>query len=133
LPSNGSERNSNDGSDDFQRQILLELQEALYRLLLGFNMLSENAERKWAGESERKYAVLGDPGEMTQEAGPRVVMLVERVSDDQLPMLLNELHLGYGIAFPNTRSTSKAKELLVMIHRIQLRANKRIGELLRTL
>ncbi len=122
-----------DRRDDFQRQTLLDLQDALYRFMLGTNLIRENFQRVRTSERELEWKVLGDPGELTQETGPRIVMLIERVDDEQLRELVADFLTGYSVIRFGSRSNQEAFDTLDTLHGIQLRANRRIGELLRKL
>jgi hypothetical protein len=122
-----------DRRDDFQRGTLLDLQDALYRFMLGANLIRVNIQQEQSGKRPQEWAALGDPGEMTQEAAPRISMLIERVQDERLRNLVSDFMTGYSVVLIGSRSDEEAISTLDTMHRIQLLANKRIGELLRQL
>lgn len=121
-----------DHNNDFQRETLIELQDVIHRFVLGISLILHNMEREKTGEQPHKWKALGDPGEMTQAAGPRIAILAERVKDDKLRELVNGLQTGYGV-LPHSRTEQELAETLDGIRRIQRVANRRIGELLRAL
>jgi hypothetical protein len=121
-----------DRRDDFRRQALLDLQDALYRCGQGLSMLKGEYLRIKAGESP-PIRLTADPVSVMQDAAARIVMVTERVDDESLRTLVSTYTDTIKGMAKMDKSDEEAFHDLEVVWDLQRQANKRIGKLLRNL
>lgn len=124
-----------DAREDFQRQTLRDLQEALYQFYRALaNSVREYQERA-AGRTPPQWPDLENPRIISAGVVGRIVVLTERVEDADVRDLIDEYITNHEelLSAPNDTEIkvidSQVKDLRVLHGRV----NKRIGEVLRRL
>jgi hypothetical protein len=117
-----------DRRDDFQRQTLLDLQDALYRYIQALTMLKGEYERRKAGESP-PIRFTDHPVSIMQDAAARIVMVTERVDDESLRTLVSTYTdtIKSMVKMYKPKSDEEAFHDLEVVWDLQRQANKRMG------
>jgi len=117
---------------DFQRQTLLELQEALYQLVRALSNAKQEYEHLKAGKPPIVWPILEDPRIIGAGAGARIILLTARVNDPQLRDLVRRYRDTHKEMFSvDERSDEESFSYLEALWELQEQANDRIGDLLR--
>jgi hypothetical protein len=124
-----------DAHDDFQRQTLLELQEALYTLVHAI----ANGKLDYDNERDGKPRINWPPAEDPRLLGVgtlgRISLLVERVKDLAVRTLVQQYLEQHAEIFisPENSDEQDFNSHLGDLWKLQERANERIGMILRSL
>ena len=123
-----------DRRDDFQRQTLLDLQEALYRFIQAISVLKDDFVRMQAS-TPVPLRLLDNPLLIGRNSAARIVLLAARVDDEKLRTLAQSYRDTFRAMFQAEPSMpdDEAFKALDTMWNLQGQANERIGELLRKL
>jgi hypothetical protein len=123
-----------DRRTDFQRETLLDLQDALYRYIRALSVLKGDYLRGKEGEPP-PLRLFDNPWVIAQDAAARIVLLTARVDDESLRSLVESYRSTHSAMFQPDQSVAdeNAFEALTVMWELQRQANDCIGQLLRKL
>lgn len=124
-----------DARDDFQRQSLIELQEALYRLVRALSNAIHEYKQLRANKPLPTWPVEEDPRIIGAGVHARIDALAVRVDDEVVRRLVQEYldkHAELSLESEDA-SLERFESQLKELRNVQKRANRRIGRLLQQL